>query len=64
MTEPKEPLSCPCCGGKSVYTPADRSIRQPDLVMCLECGLELMTDYELGSALAAWDNTAPTRTRS
>jgi hypothetical protein len=54
-------LSCPCCGGKSVYSEADRTIRQPDHVMCLDCGLELMGTYEVGSALAAWNFTAPSR---
>jgi hypothetical protein len=54
-------LSCPCCGGRSVYSPADISIRQPDHVMCIDCGLELMNGYELGSALAAWNKTAEVR---
>jgi len=62
MTEQNEALSCPCCGWKPVYTPADRSIRQPDHVMCTSCNLELMGDYELGSALIPWNKTAAVRT--
>jgi predicted RNA-binding Zn-ribbon protein involved in translation (DUF1610 family) len=61
MTEKNPALSCPCCGGRSIYTPADRTVRQSDHVMCIDCGLEIMTDYVLGSALAIWNKTAPTR---
>jgi hypothetical protein len=61
MTEKNQALSCPCCGGKAIYTPADLSVKMSDHVMCVECGLEMMGDYEIGSALTPWNKTAPTR---
>jgi len=49
------PLPCPCCGSKAFYIEANESIRQPDLVQCLDCYLELMGTTIKGSALEKWN---------
>jgi len=54
------PLPCPCCGSKAFYQEGSESIRLPDMVQCLDCGLELIGEYERESALKKWNKRAPT----
>ncbi|MDR9847052.1 hypothetical protein [Herbaspirillum huttiense] len=48
------PKSCPCCAFRARYTKADKAIRQPDHVECVQCGLNISSD-EPGAALKAWN---------
>lgn len=52
-----KPLPCPCCGSTTIHVSvADQSVKMPDKVCCLTCGLETGEEsYVQGSALAAWN---------
>jgi len=60
MTDTNFPLPCPCCGAKAFYVEGNPEIRQPDMIQCLDCDLELVGSIEKGSALEKWNKRANT----
>lgn len=46
---------CPLCGCPAHWVKGNRDTRMPDVVQCLECGLELEGDYTPQSAVEKWN---------
>lgn len=46
---------CPLCAGVAHWTKGNKDIRQPDVVQCLNCHLNIEGDYSPQSALELWN---------